>query len=154
MVSPAIPILLFFGLAFAGCVEGPEAAAPLGEPVASDGSTLGNATSSDPGARPAWTHGDWFEFEVVFDNTYVQFETRDRVVVNRADETGYELGAGNRDLGVIDAHFDDFFVGQLDADLNAVRGTEAAQYRMFDWPRAAGKAWEAGTALPRCRAPR
>ena len=142
-----LPLLATFAAlsltVFAGCAAPPEALvegddADPGEtnvPAAQDVST------GDPGARPTWKHGDWFEFEVVFDNTYVSFDTRDRVVVNRADEAGYELGAGNRDLGVIDSHFDDFFVGSIDADLNAKLGADAQAYTMFQWPLAAGKAW-------------
>lgn len=132
---------------FAGCVDEPEAlanvdTAPADEP---DGPSSGVAPG-EPGARPRWTHGQWFQFDVRSDNVYVQFETVDRVVVNRADESGYQLGAGNRDLGVIDSHFDDFFVGDLDADLNANLGDPAMFFRMFDWPLTPGKAWT--TDLP------
>jgi hypothetical protein len=126
----------------AGCVDTPEAVTPLDADAAADAVPTAVAGSpADAGARPTWKHGDWFEFEVKIDNTYVRLDTRDRVVVNRADATGYELGAGNRDLGVMDSHFDDFFVGTLDADLNARLGADETHLRMFDWPLAAGKSW-------------
>lgn len=140
------PTLIAFGLLLtsilAGCTD-PEAIADLDvtDAAQTDVAAPDVGDPTDPGARPTWKHGDWFEFEVIFDNTYVAFDTRDRVVVNRADETGYELGAGNRDLGVIDSHFDDFFVGTIDADLNAKLGADEKQYTMFQWPLSPGKAW-------------
>ncbi|HEX9816367.1 MAG TPA: hypothetical protein VGB18_05255, partial [Candidatus Thermoplasmatota archaeon] len=150
MISFRAPVALALLLtsAFAGCAADPEALANVDatDAAAADAAAPSAGTASDPGERPTWKHGDWFEFEVVFDNTYVAFETRDRVVVNRADETGYQLGAGNRDLGVIDTHFDDFFVGSIDADLNAKLGEDEQQYTMFQWPLGAGTTWQ--SALP------
>lgn len=134
--------------AFAGCAQEPSAVAPLdaADPGATGLAPAPETSNGDPGTRPTWKHGDWFEFEVIFDNTYVAFDTRDRVVVNTAGTEGYELGAGNRDLGIIDSHFDDFFVGALDADLNARLGEDHQAYTMFQWPLAAGKTWP--SALP------
>lgn len=127
--------------AFSGCVG--EASGRLDTPLLPDASlpTSGAAPAPEPGARPNWTHGDWFEFEVKLDNAFVVMETQERLVVARADGNGYTLGAGNRDLGVIDAHLDDFFVGDLDLDLNAVL-LEGAKWHMFDWPLEDGKGWE------------
>jgi hypothetical protein len=96
-----------------------------------------------PGARPNWTHGDWFQFALAFDPGFGEplFDSTDKLVVARADSSGYTLASGGRDLAVIDAEFDQFFVGKLNLDLEGAQGFSGLPFKMFEWPLEDGKSW-------------
>ncbi|HLE47041.1 MAG TPA: hypothetical protein VI818_01995 [Candidatus Thermoplasmatota archaeon] len=129
--------------ALAGCAD----PAPLAPAAATDGASNAPATGSDgaplaPGARPVWTHGDWFEINVKVDLGFgTLIDGKQKLVVGRADKAGYELSPATRGLGIVDAHFNDFYVGPLDPDLNGPSGHQSKPFRLFDWPLEVGKIW-------------
>ncbi|MBI2078581.1 MAG: hypothetical protein HYT80_09490 [Euryarchaeota archaeon] len=144
---PFALICILVTAALAGCAEkatvtdvGPQlpgAPAPQG----------GGAAPANPGERPTWTHGDWFEIGIKVDLGFgTLVDGKHKIVVGAADTGGYELSASTRDVGIVDAHFNDFYVGHVDPNLNGHTGSEGAMgktYTLFDWPLDAGKIWAA-----------
>lgn len=142
-ISWGSAVFLIGSALFSGCT-GTEGVASLDLPSDAAVSMTPAAETSDPGVRPNWTHGDWWEFQVEVDFGFgTLFDDTNRIVVTRANLEGYDVASSGRELGVIDAFFDDFFIGPLDLDLNGLLGQERRAFRMFDWPLSQGKTWQA-----------
>lgn len=143
LVRRSLAWVLSLLVAASGCVGSTENAT-LEEGLEASASNAPDASAApDPGARPGWTHGDWWEFQVKVDFGFgTLFDDTNRIVVTRADLEGYEVASSGRELGTIDAFFDDFFVGPLDLDINGLLGPDRVPFRMFEWPLSQGKTWE------------
>ncbi|MGQ0534503.1 MAG: hypothetical protein ACT4PT_00320 [Methanobacteriota archaeon] len=150
-------LLLAVLLPFAGCIGSGDdtsvapsttpAVAPPTSTVTTPASGLlpapgGSEAPTEPGALPSWQHGDWWEYEVVFDAGFGPLLAAPvKVVVYEVSEKGYKVAAAERNAGVLDQYFDTFFVGDVGADLNgAIAG---GPFKMFDFPLADGKSWPA-----------
>lgn len=138
-------IALLLALApLSGCLGGgEEAVEPTSDGVnatdadASELEATGQAEeATDPGASPSWTHGDWWTYDVSFDLGFGELLSGETTLVLHDTQDTYDVAAADRNAAIVDQHFDTFFVGSLDQDLNPTSG-----FQMFDFPLTDGKSW-------------
>lgn len=134
-----------------GCLGGGEdAVEPTSDDVnATDGDTSKleaageDGAAQTPGASPSWTHGDWWTYDVTFDPGFGELLTGETTLVLHDTQDTFDVAAADRNAAIVDQHFDTFFVGPLDEDLNPTDGG----FQMFDFPLEDGASWttEVGT---------
>ncbi len=141
--------ILVFAAPMAGCI-GQDDDAPVEPASSTDTSTVDSAASgaSDlvdgqdepaPGAAPQWTHGDHWTYNINFDLGFGELLGDQTTLVLHATQGGYSVAAADRNAAIVDQYFDQFFVGQLDTDLNPV--DQDGGFQMFDFPLEDGKTW-------------
>lgn len=124
-----------------GCLGSPDAQQKLDSPASLAPGGAPEATAAAAFDRPAeWRQGDWWTARLALDlgrNFY--FEVDGRIVAEKNGDGTTALASGNREFGVWDNYFDNFYHGPVDADLNPRVGGQSI--KMYDWPLEAGKNW-------------
>lgn len=143
---PLVAVLLL-SAGLAGCIGGDddEIDAATTETPDTIGGTVDTLTpgeddapAPEPGALPAWTHGDWWTYDLRFDPGFGELLSGPTTVVVHRTGTDYGVAAVDRNAAIVDAHFDMFLVGTVDLSLNP---PDADAFQMFDFPLEDGKTW-------------
>lgn len=132
----------------AGCLGGEDVDEPVeGQtdtsavstpPLPGAGGAQGVVEEALPGELPTWIHGDHWTYDIRLDLGFGELLSGDTTVVVHDTTNGYGLAAADRGAGMVDAHFDTFFVGRVDTNLNP---QDQTSFQMFDFPLEDGKTW-------------